>query len=130
MDERSKILLFYVAGFDVAAGTHHGIHPRTRHNWTRTPAAPHPIPQPFPLTFNTPDVAPGNLQPHQLYISNTTQDTKPVDYGTTTVELAKRDDRTWEATQTGLDVVGTGPSAARATEDMARTIAQLDQDKS
>lgn len=46
-------------------------------------------------------------------------------YGTTVVELAKRPDGTWEATQTGLDVVGTGESAPRATEDMARTIAEL-----
>ncbi|WP_115863482.1 hypothetical protein [Halorussus litoreus] len=46
-------------------------------------------------------------------------------YGTTLVELAKRQDGTWEATQTGLDIVGTGNSAARATEDMARQIAEL-----
>lgn len=45
------------------------------------------------------------------------------DYGTTIVELSKRSDGTWEATQTGLDVVGTGLSAARATADMARQIA-------
>ncbi|WP_435175672.1 hypothetical protein [Halorussus sp. AFM4] len=51
------------------------------------------------------------------------------DYGATMVELAKRPDGTWEATQPGLDVVGTGQSAARATEDMAATIAdQLDRD--
>jgi len=50
-----------------------------------------------------------------------------IDYGTTIVQLAKRPDGTWEATQHGLDIVGTGPSAARATADMARQIAdQLD----
>jgi hypothetical protein len=37
----------------------------------------------------------------------------PTDYGTTLVEFAKCPDGTWEATQTGLDVVGTGDSAAR-----------------
>lgn len=47
------------------------------------------------------------------------------DVGTTVVELAKRPDGTWEATQDGLDVVGTGDSAARATEDMAGRIAEL-----
>ena len=45
------------------------------------------------------------------------------DMGTTIVQLAKRRDGTWEATQQGLDIVGTGDSAARATEDMAREIA-------
>lgn len=49
---------------------------------------------------------------------------QPTDMGTTIVSLSKRSDGTWEATQTGLDVVGTGDSAARATEDMARTIAE------
>lgn len=44
--------------------------------------------------------------------------------GTTVVELAKRSDGTWEASQRGLDIVGTGDSAARATEDMARQIAE------
>lgn len=43
---------------------------------------------------------------------------------TTIVTLAKRSDGTWEATQGGLDIVGIGDSAARATEDMARTIAE------
>lgn len=46
------------------------------------------------------------------------------DYGTTIVELAQRRDGTWEATQSGLDIVGTGNSAARATEDMAGQIAE------
>jgi hypothetical protein len=55
------------------------------------------------------------------------QDHDRIDYGTTIVELAKRRDGTWEATQQGLDIVGAGPSAARATADMARQIAdQLD----
>lgn len=48
-----------------------------------------------------------------------------MDMGTTMVELAVRPDGTWEATQQGLDVVGTGESAARATEDMAGKIAEL-----
>jgi hypothetical protein len=51
----------------------------------------------------------------------------PTDYGMTLVELTKRPDGTWEATQTGLDVGGTGESAPRATEDMARTIAELQE---
>jgi hypothetical protein len=51
----------------------------------------------------------------------------PTNYGTTVVELSKRADGTWEATQTGLDVVGTGESAPRATEDLARTIAELQE---
>jgi hypothetical protein len=53
------------------------------------------------------------------------------DYGTTIVELAKRRDGTWEATQNGLDIVGTGPSAARATADMAQQVAdqQEQQDR-
>jgi hypothetical protein len=61
-------------------------------------------------------------------MSHTRQDSEErIDYGTTIVELAKRRDGTWEATQHGLDIVGTGPSAARATADMARQIAdQLD----
>ena len=42
----------------------------------------------------------------------------------TAVELAKRPDGPWEATQRGLDVIGTGESAARATEDMAGKIAE------
>lgn len=41
------------------------------------------------------------------------------------VELSVRPDGTWEATQSGLDIVGTGDSAARATEDMAGKIAEL-----
>lgn len=45
--------------------------------------------------------------------------------GTTIVELAVRPNGTWEATQSGLEVVGTGNSAARATEDMAGKIAEL-----
>jgi hypothetical protein len=49
------------------------------------------------------------------------------DYGTTVVELAKRPVGTWEATQSGLDVVGTGESAPRTTVDMARTIAELQE---
>lgn len=49
----------------------------------------------------------------------------PRSYGTTPVELAKRPDGTWEATQPGLDVVGTGASAARATEDLAGRVAEL-----
>lgn len=52
---------------------------------------------------------------------------RTTDRGTTRVELAKRPDGTWEATQTGLDIVGTGESAPRATEDMARTIAELQE---
>lgn len=47
------------------------------------------------------------------------------DKGTTMVELARRPDGTWEATQPGLEIVGTGDSAARATEDMAGQIAEL-----
>lgn len=53
-----------------------------------------------------------------------TDDREPIDYGTTLVEVAMRPDGTWEATQPGLDVVGTGESAARATEDMAGEIAE------
>jgi hypothetical protein len=49
------------------------------------------------------------------------------DFGTTVVELSKRPDGAWEATQTGLDVVGTGESAPRATADVARTIAELQE---
>ena len=49
------------------------------------------------------------------------------DTRTTMTELSKRPDGTWEATQAGLEVVGTGSSAARATEDMARQIAELDE---
>jgi hypothetical protein len=45
------------------------------------------------------------------------------DYGTTIIQLAQRGDGTWEATQQGLDTVGTGESAARATEDLAGQIA-------
>lgn len=45
--------------------------------------------------------------------------------GSTVVDLTKRPDGSWEATQDGLDVVGTGDSAARATEDMAGRIAAL-----
>lgn len=47
------------------------------------------------------------------------------DMGTTMVKLALRADGTWEATQPGLEIVGTGGSAARATEDMAGQIAEL-----
>lgn len=46
-------------------------------------------------------------------------------YGNDGRELARRPDGTWEATQGGLEVVGTGDSAARATEDMAGQIAKL-----
>jgi hypothetical protein len=46
------------------------------------------------------------------------------DVRSTVVELARRPDGTWEATQQGLDIVGTGDSAARATEDMARRVAE------
>lgn len=46
----------------------------------------------------------------------TTSDHSPKDMGSTVVELAKHSDGSWEATQPGLDVVGTGDSAARATE--------------
>lgn len=57
-------------------------------------------------------------------MSQTTQDsTDRIDYGPTIVQLAKRRDGTWKATQPGLDVVGTGPSAARANADMAGQIA-------
>lgn len=45
--------------------------------------------------------------------------------GTTVVQLAKHADGSWRATQRGLDVVGAGASAARATEDMAGKIAEL-----
>ena len=58
----------------------------------------------------------------QSETSGETTDTR-----TTMVELSKRPDGTWEATQTGLDIVGTGESAPRATEDMARTIAELQE---
>lgn len=47
------------------------------------------------------------------------------DMGTTMVKLSVRPDGTWEATQPGLEVVGSGDSAARATEDMAGRIAEL-----
>ncbi len=33
----------------------------------------------------------------------------------------------WEATQQGVDVIGTGDTAARATEDMARKIAEAQE---
>lgn len=52
-------------------------------------------------------------------------DEQRTDMGTTMVELAVRPDGTWEATQAGLEIVGTGESAARATEDMAGQIAEL-----
>jgi hypothetical protein len=42
-------------------------------------------------------------------------------------ELEVRPDGTWEAAQAGLDVVGTGESAARATEEMAGKIAELEE---
>ena len=52
------------------------------------------------------------------------------DMGMMIVKLARRLDGTWEATQRGLEVIGTGDSAARATEDMARQIAeQIEQDE-
>jgi hypothetical protein len=51
------------------------------------------------------------------------------DKGTTMIELALRPDGTWEATQPGLDIIGTGDSAARATEDMAGQIAELKEDE-
>ncbi len=44
--------------------------------------------------------------------------------GITNVRVGKQPDGTFTATQEGLDVVGTGDSAARATEDMARQIAE------
>ncbi|WP_435175899.1 hypothetical protein [Halorussus sp. AFM4] len=50
------------------------------------------------------------------------------DYGETVVQLTKRADGTWEATQAGLPVVGTGESAARATEDMAAKVAASTED--
>lgn len=53
---------------------------------------------------------------------------QPTDMGTTMVELAQRPDGTWEATQAGLDIVGIGDSAARATEDMARQIAESNEE--
>ena len=49
----------------------------------------------------------------------------PEDMGSTVIELARYPDGTWEATQPGLDVVGTGDSAARATEHLAGRIADL-----
>ena len=58
-------------------------------------------------------------------ISQRKQRSQTKDMGTTVIELARRPDGTWEATQGGLEVVGTGDSAARATEDMARQIAEL-----
>lgn len=58
------------------------------------------------------------------HAKQTTPEQSSTDMGSTVVELAKRPDGTWEATQTGLDIVGTGNSAARATEDMARQIAE------
>ena len=62
-------------------------------------------------------------------MSQTTQnDGERINYGTTLVELSKQADGTWEATQQGLDVVGTGPTAARATEDMAGQIADDQED--
>lgn len=48
--------------------------------------------------------------------------------GTTMVELARRPDGMWEATQPGLEVVGTDDSAARATRDMAELIAEKEGD--
>lgn len=54
-----------------------------------------------------------------------TEQRETTDMGTTMVELALRPDGTWEATQAGLEIVGTGDSAARATEDMAGKIAEL-----
>lgn len=50
------------------------------------------------------------------------------DMGTTMVKLARRPDGTWEATQPGLEIVGMGDSAARATEDMAGQIAELKEE--
>ena len=52
---------------------------------------------------------------------------QPTATRTTMIELSKRPDGTWEATQAGLEVVGTGSSAARATEDMARQISELEE---
>jgi hypothetical protein len=46
------------------------------------------------------------------------------DVGTTMIELSVRPDGTWEATQAGLEIVGTGDSAARATEDLAGRVAE------
>jgi hypothetical protein len=66
-------------------------------------------------------------------MSNQRQDNQGerIDQRSTIVQLAKRLDGTWEATQHGLDIVGTGVSAARATADMARQIAdqQEQQDR-
>lgn len=42
---------------------------------------------------------------------------------TTVVELYETDDG-WEATQTRMDVVGEGESAARAVEDLGRKVAE------
>lgn len=47
---------------------------------------------------------------------------RPLD--TTVVQIGKTRGGEFTATQQGLDVIGTGPSAARATEDMARQIAE------
>lgn len=52
---------------------------------------------------------------------------QPTDVQTTMIQLSERPDGTWEATQQGLEIVGTGDSAARATEDMARQIAEMNE---
>lgn len=54
-----------------------------------------------------------------------TERRETTDMGTTMIELAVRPDGTWEATQSGLEIAGTGESAARATEDMAGKVAEL-----
>lgn len=46
--------------------------------------------------------------------------------GVTLVRIGKRDGE-FTATQDGVDVVGTGSSAARATEDMAGQIAEAQE---
>lgn len=42
----------------------------------------------------------------------------------TVVQIGKQSDGQFTATQRGLDIIGVGDSAARATEDMARQIAE------
>lgn len=46
---------------------------------------------------------------------------------TTVVHIGKTSDGRFTASQQGLDIIGTGNSAARATEDMARQIAEAQE---
>lgn len=44
--------------------------------------------------------------------------------GTSVLEIYQEMDGSWGVTQDGLDIVGTGESVPRATEDFARQLAE------